>query len=47
MEKERNKKKNQKTKNVFNPKIISSTWEKEGIEVSNINNKFNDKKLYI
>ena len=47
MEKERNKKKNQKNKNAFNPKIISSTWEKEGIEVSNINIKFNDKKLYI
>ena len=31
---EKNKKWNQKFKNIFSPKILSSTWEKEGMEVS-------------
>ena len=31
---EKNKKWNQKFKNIFNQKILSSTWEKEGMEVS-------------
>jgi hypothetical protein len=31
---EKTKKLNQKFKNVFNPKILSATWEKEGMEVS-------------
>ena len=31
---EKNKKLNQKFKNVFNQKILSATWEKEGMEVS-------------
>ena len=34
MSDEKTKKLNQKFKNVFNQKILSSTWEKEGIEVS-------------
>ena len=33
----KNKKWNQKFKNIFNQKILSSTWEKEGMEVSNSN----------
>ena len=31
---EKNKKWNQKFKNIFSPKILSSTWEREGMEVS-------------
>jgi hypothetical protein len=31
---DKNKKWNQKFKNIFSPKILSSTWEKEGMEVS-------------
>ena len=31
---EKNKKLNQKFKNVFSHKILSATWEKDGIEVS-------------
>jgi hypothetical protein len=31
---EKNKKWNQKFKNIFSQRILSSTWEKEGMEVS-------------
>ena len=34
-EEEKNKKFNQKFKNIFSQSILSSKWEKEGIEVSN------------
>ena len=41
MDDEKNKKLNQKFKNVFSPNILSATWEKEGMEVSiNIINIF-------
>jgi len=30
---EKDKKFKQKFKNIFNPKILSATWEKEGMEV--------------
>ena len=45
-EKEKAQKFKQKFKNIFEPKILSSTWEREGMEVSikNIyNSKFNNK----
>ena len=32
---ERDKKFKQKFKNIFPPKILSATWEREGMEVSN------------
>jgi len=38
---EGNKKWKQKFKNVFSPKILSATWEKDGMEVSNIIIKYN------
>ena len=31
---EKDKKFKQKFKNIFEPKILNSTWEKEGMEVS-------------
>ena len=34
-EEEKNKKFNQKFKNIFSQSILSSKWEKEGIEVRN------------
>ena len=37
--KERNKKINEKFKNIFDKNILSSKWDKEGVEVSPINNK--------
>ena len=37
--KERNKKINEKFKNIFDKNILSSKWDKEGVEVSLINNK--------
>ena len=40
MDEEKNKKLNQKFKNVFSPNILSATWEKEGMEVSDIINIF-------
>ena len=43
--KEEIKKWNKKFKNVFTPKVISSTWKKEGMEVSNINIKFTQKNI--
>ena len=42
-----NKKWNKIFKNVFTPKVISSTWKKEGMEVSNLNMKFTWKILYL
>ena len=33
---EKNKKLNQKFKNIYSPKILSASWEKDGMEVSNI-----------
>ena len=35
---DKNKKWNQIFKNIFNQNILSATWEKEGMEVSNSNN---------
>ena len=32
---DKDKKFKQKFKNIFNAKILSATWEKEGMEVSN------------
>jgi hypothetical protein len=40
MDDEKNKKLNQKFKNVFSPNILSATWEKEGMEVSIIFHKY-------
>lgn len=37
---EKSKKINQKFKNVFSQKILSATWEKEGMEVSIIFHKY-------
>jgi len=37
--KERNKKINEKFKNIFDKSILSSNWDKEGVEVSFIINK--------
>ena len=37
--KERNKKINEKFKNIFDKNILSSKWDKEGVEVSLIINK--------
>ena len=37
--KERNKKINEKFKNIFDKNILSLKWDKEGVEVSPINNK--------
>ena len=36
---EKNNKLNQKLKTVFSQKVLSATWEKEGMEVSNIFHK--------
>ena len=36
---ERNKKINEKFKNIFSQSILSSKWDKEGVEVSYITNK--------
>jgi hypothetical protein len=36
---ERNKKMNEKFKNIFSKDILSSKWDKEGVEVSCIINK--------
>jgi len=37
--KKRSKKINEKFKNIFDKKILSSKWDKEGVEVSYIINK--------
>ncbi len=37
---EKNKKLNQKLKTGFSQKVLSTTWEKEGMEVSNIFHKY-------
>ena len=44
-EKEKDRKFRQKFKNIFEPKILSSSWDREGMEVSvkNIFNIFNNK----
>ena len=44
---EKNKKINQKFKNVFSQKVLSATWEKEGMEVSNIINIFTHHNFYL
>jgi hypothetical protein len=38
---EKSKKLNQKFKNVFSPKTLSATWEKDGMEVSILIIKYN------
>ena len=38
---EKNKNLKQKFKNIYGPKILSATWEKDGMEVSNITIKYN------
>jgi hypothetical protein len=44
-DKEKEKKFKQKFKNIFDQKILSATWEKEGMEVS-YNNKINIYIIY-
>ena len=42
IEKDKDKKFRQKFKNIFSPKILSATWEKEGMEVSSRKNNFSN-----
>ena len=49
---EKSKKLNQKFKNVFSPKTLSATWEKDGMEVSKnkiiiYKDNFQKRQIYI
>ena len=40
---DKNKKLNQQFKTVYGSKIVSATWERDGMEVSNISLEYNNK----